>query len=233
VVTDPVFLPWRDLGVLVVPFLLAYVVALAPSGLVNATLDRYLLPLVAVGLVLLVRHYQETIRTRLPIVTFVFVFLIAGVTVPALHDLFSMYRATLAAANEIRAAGVPRDQIDAGFEYNGWTQITEGGFVHQDGVRLPPGMLADRRITDNLCPIQDFNWLPKVRPKYSLSLQKHDCGGQAEFAPVIWHRWFAPRRMPIYIVTNPVIPGNQLCWVSKFRRDASTGELLVEGCTTN
>ena len=55
-------LPWRSLAVVAVPFLLAYIVALAPIGLMDATLDRYLLPLVAVGMILLVRHYQETVR---------------------------------------------------------------------------------------------------------------------------------------------------------------------------
>ena len=230
-VTTP--LPWRSLAVLVVPFLVAYIVALAPTGLTNGTLDRYLLPLVAIGMVLVARHYQETVRTRLPMATFLFVFLIAGVTVPALHDLFSMYRATLAAANEMRAAGVPRDHIDAGFEYNGWTQITEGGFIPSDGVRLPPGVSADRTITDNLCPIQDPNWLPQIKPQYSLSFQQHDCGGQADFAPVIWHRWFGPHRLPIYIVKNPVVPGSHLCWDGKFQEDAATFELTVEGCTVN
>jgi hypothetical protein len=225
--------PWRSLAVLVVPFLLAYIVAHAPTGLTNATLDRYLLPLVAVGLVLVVRHYQETVRTRLPTATFLLVLLIAGVGVPALHDLFSMYRATLAAANEMRAAGVPRDHIDAGFEYNGWTQITESGFMASDGVRLPLGVSADRTITDNLCPIQDMNWLPRVKPLYSLSFQQHDCGGQADFAPVVWHRWFGPHQLPIYIVKNPVIPGSHFCWVSKFQKDPATVELFVKGCAVD
>jgi hypothetical protein len=230
-VTTP--LQWRSLAVLVVPFLLAYTVALAPTGLVDGTLDRYLLPLVAIGMVLVVRHYQETVRTRLPIATFLLVFLIAGITVPALHDLFSMYRATLAAANEMRAAGVPRDQIDAGLEYNGWTQITEAGFIPSDGVRLPPGVSADRTITDNLCPITIPNWLPKIKPQYSLSFQQHDCGGQADFAPVIWHRWLGLHRLPIYIVKNPVIPGSHLCWVSTFQKDPATFELTVKGCAVN
>jgi hypothetical protein len=207
-------------------------VALAPTGLINATLDRYLLPLVAIGLVLVLRHYQEAVRARLPIASFAVIFLIAGVGMTALHDVFSMYRTTLAAANELRAAGVARDHIDAGLEYNGWTQITEGGFIHFDGVRLPPGVSAEQAIDDNICPMQEVNWYSRVKPQYSLSFQENDCGGRAGLPPVIWHRWFGRRSVPVYIVKNPMIPGMHRCWPYRFRQDPATAELLVTDCPT-
>lgn len=231
-VSVPASLPWSDLSVLIIPFMLAYILALAPTGLMNATLDRYLLPLVAIGLVPLIRFHQQIMGARLPVAALALVVLIAVVAVPALHDLFSMYRATLAAANELRAAGVPRSRIDAGFEYNGWTQITEARFVHTDYVRLPPGVVADHTITDNLCPMQVANWMPHIQPQYSLSLKESDCGGRAQFTPVTWHRWFAPHEITVYIVKNPVIPGIHLCWIHKFWMNTAA-EQFVEGCPVN
>jgi hypothetical protein len=220
----------HDLKVLVLPFLLASTLVLAPTGLSNKLFDRYLLPLVPFVLVLLLRHYQYTVHKRLPRAALCLALLSGAISIPALHDLFSLYRATLQAADEMRSAGVPRSHIDAGFEYNGWTQISEGGFINANGIRLPPGLHIDNTIQDNICPIEDPNWLPKVLPDYSLSFDPHACGGPSTFAPVVWHRWLAPRQMPIYIVHNPKVPGYQLCWTEHAHQDFATKEIIVAGC---
>jgi hypothetical protein len=68
----------------------------------------------------------------------------------------------------MQAAGVPRDKIDGGFEYNGWTQIIEGGFVHQEGIRVPPGVDGVGVLSDNVCPSLGSEEFPSVKPEYSL-----------------------------------------------------------------
>ena len=50
------------------------------------------------------------------------------------------------------------------------------------------------------------------------------------FEPVIWHRWFRPFRLQVYIVTNPVVSGNHTCWVNKLYKDPATGTLMVKEC---
>jgi hypothetical protein len=201
-------LPWRSLLVVLVPFGLAYVCLLAPRGLANLTLDRYLLPLVLVALFLAVRWYQDRVRANLPVLSLVLVLVIAAGSVAAMHDVFSMYRTMLAAAAEMQAAGVPRDKIDGGFEYNGWTQIIEGGFVHQEGIRVPPGVDGVGVLSDNVCPSLGSEEFPSVKPEYSLSYDRNHCGGPSQFAPVMWSRWWSPHEVPIFIVKNPIIPGN-------------------------
>jgi hypothetical protein len=197
---------WNSLLLLLVPFGLAYMCLLAPRGLANLTLDRYLLPLVMIALFLTVRWYQERVRADLPVLSLVLVLVIALGSVAALHDLFSMYRATLAAANEMRSAGVARDKIDAGFEYDGWTQIEEGGFVHQYGIHLPTGKTNDLSAHKNVCPLQIGEQFPNVAAEFSLSFSEDDCGGRSEFPAVTWSRWLG-KPLTIYIVKNPIMPG--------------------------
>ena len=200
--TDPI--SWRHLFALTVPFSLVYVFLLTPSLFRNLLIDRYVIPLEMMALPLLLRYYQQRMQPLLPRFLLPVVLVIAAYSVAATHDSFAMYRAVLFSANEARAAGIPRDRIDAGWEYDGWTQILEGGYVHQDSVRVPGGGAARRGPdSDRVCFFVISPWLPDVHPLYTLSLTPDDCGGASGLAPVVYHRWLAPRTMTIYVVKDP------------------------------
>jgi hypothetical protein len=199
---------WKNLAVLTVPFCLAYTALLVPSLFGVGVVDRYEIPIAAVCMLLLLRYYEDRMRRTLPRSILVMVLMIAGYSVAATHDSFAMYRAVLAAANELRSAGIPRNQIDAGWEYNGWTQIVEGGYIHQLGVRLPGGHATTMSPdSDRVCYLVIPFWLTEVHPLYTLSFDRAACGGDAGFAPVTYNRWLSPHKMTVYVVKDP--PGHE------------------------
>ena len=91
--------------------------------------DPYLFPLPVVALIIVSRLYERGVVARLPAFSLVCLLIFATYSVAALHDLYSMERARLAAANELRAAGIPRTSFYGGIEYDGWTQIDNEGYV--------------------------------------------------------------------------------------------------------
>lgn len=86
--------------------------------------DRYvldLMPLVIIGCIWL---YQEYIRPELPVSSVAVLAFYAIFAVAGTHDWFAWQRARLAAIHELRVAGVARTEIQGGFEYDGWTQLS-------------------------------------------------------------------------------------------------------------
>ena len=54
-----------------------------------------------------------------------------------MHDQAVEYRASLAAISEVCETGVPREQIEANFEYDGWTELLLVGYVNNPHIRRP------------------------------------------------------------------------------------------------
>lgn len=191
---------WRSVLLLLVPFALAYSLLLAPRSLFFHPYDRYCLPLVMVCGILLVRLYQAHMGPRLPGLALGAVVAIAGYATATTHDAFAMYRGTLQAVDELERAGVPATGIDAGWDFSGWTQITEDQFVHdlRLGLREPhPGL---DKPDDRPCPFDLQYLFPVVHPVYALAFAPELCGGRTEFPPVPFHTWLPWRTQRIYVV---------------------------------
>jgi hypothetical protein len=136
----------------------------------------------------------------------VLIVLMAASGVALTHDGFAMLRARLNAANEVRAAGVPAAAIDAGWEYNSWTELNLTGHLESGGMRLPAGVQHEVPPLPHLtCRPQMWNHAPLLRPSYALSYDPHACSGESAFAPVTYEEWLGPRKVPIYVVK--VTPG--------------------------
>ncbi len=116
--------------------MLAYFALLLPRGLRWVLLDRYLLLLLPIGLILLLRLYQDRVRQDLPLPSSALVLLFAIYTVAGTHDAFSRSRAEHAAIEELRSAGIPATSIDGGFEHNAMTQIETAGHILDFNVFL-------------------------------------------------------------------------------------------------
>jgi hypothetical protein len=91
--------------------------------------DRYLLPVVpwAAAIVLLWfakenPRAEEMRRKAVPI-----------------KDLWSLAKARVEATRKLEAEGVPRTAIDAGFDYNVWTELMISGHINDHRVFNPPG----------------------------------------------------------------------------------------------
>ena len=129
---------WRDLGLLLGPFTLAYMALLTSRASIGSIYDRYELPLMALLLVI-TRYYQEQVRPNLPVATLAMIALFGAFAIAATHDVFSMYRGSLAATEEIRVRGVPNTAIRGSFENSLWIQLEEVGHIDDPRARVPPG----------------------------------------------------------------------------------------------
>ena len=177
-------LPWSSLLVLLGPLVLAYLALLVPRGLSGDLFDRYLLLLLPIGVIFLLRLFQDRVQPALPAATTVLVALFGLYAIAGTHDAFSMYRARQAAIEELRTAAIPDTSIDAGFEHNGATQIDRAGFIDGPHSNEPADWRASHTAIPQACQT-DHGWLtPAVVPAYTLSWDPNACGGPTGFAPV-------------------------------------------------
>ena len=166
------------------PFTFAYLALMVTRA---AVFERYFLPMLFVLLVFALRFYQARVAIYLPKVSVVLVTLYATFGILTLHDFIASSRARLEAADHLRSAGVPRSEIRAGFEYDGWTQIELTGH------------LAPKKRSPQL-PKCAYWWesdTPSINGKYEVSYDK-TCFPQSEFPAVEYQAWLPPHRQSIY-----------------------------------
>jgi hypothetical protein len=165
--------------------------------------DRYLLPLLFVALIASLRLYQQKVTARLPGYSVACLVLVAAYSVATMHDLFAMERARLTAASHLLSAGVPRTAFYGGFEYDGWTQIDNSGYVLSAEINLPPGLrVPPSWITGaKPCNYQFARMFVAIHPSFALSYDPAACQGPSRFPPVAYRTWLPPRTAFIYTQT--------------------------------
>jgi hypothetical protein len=193
---------WWTLCVLLVPFTASYYALLSPRAMSAWVYDRYLFPVMIVALLLAVRLYQERVAAKLPKAALALVVVFAAYGVAVTHDVFAMSRASLVAIAEMQAQGVPRTDIDAGWEFNGWTEIDQRGYVNEplmkDIAKLHVPVPEDGGAGD--CTMISRDLFPDVKGVYALALEPDACAGVTTFAPVSYRNWLGLRRTTIYVV---------------------------------
>jgi hypothetical protein len=192
-------LSWPCLLILTGPFVLAYLALLLPRGLRGDLFDRYLLLLLPIGLILLLRLFQDRVQPNLPALSYALVLLFALYAIAGTHDAFCMYRARQAAVTELLFAGIPDTAIDAGFEHNGTAQIERVGYIA--GPHTRPTTAAKPSLFAVDCE-PDEGWLtPAMVPGYALSYNPNACGGPSRFVPIAYRQWLRGfHTTTIYIV---------------------------------
>jgi hypothetical protein len=201
---------------LLVPFTIVYFGTLIIRGVSDPWFDRYLIPLQTVGIVFLLRYYEDFVAKdhrathaafgigSLPAVSSLALLVFAYAAVAGTHDWFAVYRARLQAAEELRRAGVPRTAIQAGFEYDGWTQIEDGGYINDPRLRVPPD--AFRAVAPSAKPVPECaatwfggNLTPSITPEYFIVYSPVSCLDPAPFPAVPYRRWMPPFTGRIYV----------------------------------
>ncbi len=193
---------WYSLAMLLGPFTVAYIILLTPRAAFGKLFfDRYLLAVMAMALIPILRFYQDRIQERIPAFTLIPIALVAAFSISGTHDMFALHRGRLAAVDELRSAGVPPTAIDAGFDYNGWTQIEMARFINDPQIALGPGdHLSPLKTWPKACSsifLQNFSALS---PRYAMAYSPETCEGPTRFAPVTVRTWLGPRYATIYIV---------------------------------
>jgi drug/metabolite transporter superfamily protein YnfA len=192
---------WKSLLILLVPFTLAYLIFLLPYGLTSDLFDRYSLPLLLIGLILLLRLFEDRVKANLPTVSIVLIALFALYAVAGTHDAFSLFRAKAAAIAELQAAGFPATSIDGGFEHNGMTQIERFGHMNDPRIRIPANIyVAYSSPFPNNCEPFLALLTPAIVPGYTLSFDPAACGGPSDFPPITYYNWVGFHRLSLYIV---------------------------------
>jgi len=194
-------LPWKQLAVLLGPFTLAYILLLLPRAATTYIFDRYLLTLLVVALLCLTRYYQERVQPKFPLIGVLLVasFAIYGITTT--HNLFSLYRARVALADELAANGAPPTSVDNGWEYNLVTELHHANHINFPTIAIPSNAYTPAPpLPGSPCKMLWYDYTPHVRPLYTISFDPNTCGGPTSFAPVHYSRWLASSPGALYAV---------------------------------
>jgi hypothetical protein len=199
---------WQQLGVLCAPFTVAYIVLLifraaaaANDDGTGTLFDRYALGLLLVALLCLVRYYQDRIQPRLPLSCAVLIAVMAVYGVLVTHNTFALYRARVAIADELRAAGVPDTSVDNGWEYNINVEVQHAHYINNPGMVLPDhAYVRTAPLPAGTCSMTYHDETPLVDPLYGISFDPNACYGPAPFAPVHYSRWLAASPGTLYVI---------------------------------
>lgn len=194
---------WRDLITLLGPFTVAYVALLVPRGIWAMVIDRYLLPLMVVVMIFLLRLYQERVSSRVQWTSWVVLFILGTFTVLGTHDWIASHRARLEAVQQLERAGIPRWKIEAGYEFDGMTQIELRGVVIDPRVHYPAGVDTRPWLPTGLSPQCKllFNpHTPAVHPELFLAYEQVPCLEPSRFGAVSYQGWLPPFHREILIL---------------------------------
>jgi hypothetical protein len=197
---------WKTLAVLYLPYTMAYVVLMLPRGLRFYIFDRYLLGILPVAIIFLLKLYEERVDRSLPAISYAALLAFAFYGVAATHDLFALNRARAASVNEVRAAGVKENAIQAGFEYDGWTEINQVGYVNESKIAYPSNAFHLNRQDlrrPGACRLGFDPYTPALHPQYIVVLSPVWCLQTSRFAPVHYRAWLPPFTRQVYIQEVP------------------------------
>jgi len=207
---------WSHIFWLLMPYTVGFIGALFIRGLNDIWFDRYLLIPQAMGIILLLRCYQDFVVPGIggmrsvfaigdfPAVSCLALLTFAVIAVAGTHDWFALFRARLQAAEEVRRSGVPRTAIQGGFEYDGWTQLEVVGYVNEPRIQNPPDAFHAPPPTTVARPACATPWFspslfPAVVPRYFVVDAPLSCLDSTPFSAIPYRTWMPPSRGKVYV----------------------------------
>jgi hypothetical protein len=197
---------WQTLFILYLPYCAVYVLLLIPRSFRLFLFDRYLLYIAPIAILYLLKLHQERVRKSLPLISYLTLGVFAIYGIFATHDLFALNRARVVAVQAIRSTGVKENAVQAGFEYDGWSEIDQAHYVNESRIAFPADAyrlnLQDRfRPSD--CRLGFDPYTPALHPRFIVVLSPMWCLEQSNFPPVLYHAWLPPFTRSIYIQRVP------------------------------
>jgi hypothetical protein len=192
---------WQQLRVLLVPFSIAYAFLICQRGVIFDIHDRYLLGLLVLAIVCLLRYDQDLAPARFPLISVFLIAIIAIYSILANHQMFAFYRARVAIAAELLAAGVPATSIHNGWEYDYGVELQHANHINTPSLEFPRGAYVPTPTpAPSACSMPAADQTPHIHPLYAISFDPTACYGLAPFAPVQYSRW--PYQTPgtLYVV---------------------------------
>ena len=128
---------------------------------------RYLLPILPVVATIFLLWFQaDNLANRMlhrlvmPL-SWALLAVFASYAIASTQDLWALAQARATAAKRLEAAGVHRTAIDAGFEYNSWTQLLISGRMNSRWVVNPPNAYdASLGQTPSVVPLYRLEYEP-------------------------------------------------------------------------
>lgn len=193
----------RTLRILLLPFTLAYLALLIPRA-ETLIFDRYSIALLVVALIFVLRFYQQHIQPKLPTLAIVAVLVMAAYGVVNTHNVFAFYRARIAMADELRAAGLPDTAVDLGWEVNLSNEIHHAPSINDPNITRPANLFVPvPEPPPDPCKNFWYSLTPHLHAVYGISFNPNACHGPAPFAPVTFSRWLGSP-VTLYVVRyNP------------------------------
>lgn len=192
-------------------FTVVYIPMLVLHGLMpdsSGLWDRYMLPVLPLATMCFLRVFQQwTGRTRLPLVSWFALSLFCFYGVAQAHDYFAQLRARLAVTHDLEKRGIPRTSIMAGFEYDGWTQITAASHYNDPRIKKPEGIYIPAPKSLGFSTIYPC-WIhtPAVHPDYVVALAQHPELCMTDVPPAEFRCWSPPfKRHLIVQVRDPAL----------------------------
>jgi len=191
--------PGLTLVVIVLPAAGLYCAALISHNLSGLEVyDRYLLPVMGGILPALALFHHSWISPRITRIGWTLLAFCAALGIAMMHDQTAVSRATLAAANQLTRAGLPRTCFSAGYEYDGWTQLLAEGYIARSNLVL----------WEKVHPRFWFELLvPAIKPCYYVVLSPQAGLMPSEFEPVRYRTWLSPRQREVLTQRNPLCDG--------------------------
>jgi Dolichyl-phosphate-mannose-protein mannosyltransferase len=193
---------WQQIWWLLGPFFLAYLALLLPRARSEFLYDRYLLGIMPVAIIVLLRMHQQWVAPHVPTVSFAVMLVFAIVSICGTHDWFALNRARLSAIRSLNASGVPDRSIQAGFEYDGWTQIEAAGYVNEKRMIRPPG--AYHEVLPQLQFAKECRSFfsidaTAIQPEYFVVSSPMPCFVPSMYPSVSYRAWLPPFHRTVYV----------------------------------
>lgn len=175
-------------------FAVVYTAFLLPRASRNMIYDRYVLELMPCLMIPLLRAFPLTGRSAVAGWGLLAVWGFYGVA--STQEMNALARARVIATNRFEAAGHARTEINAGAEYNYWTELTCRGYINDARLKRPAGAYIGGRAT------------PSVNPIYVLEYSRGPESEPTAMGQVDYFSLLPPFRRTIYIdhYTTPVPP---------------------------
>jgi 4-amino-4-deoxy-L-arabinose transferase-like glycosyltransferase len=149
--------------------------------------DRYLLPLLPWAATLLLLWFEqdnpdaEGMLERSMPSAWAVLGILALYGIASTQDLWALGEARVLATGKLESAGVARTAIDAGFDYNAWTELTTTGRMNSRWVVNPPNSYDPHQ-----------SQTPSVIPEYRLEYRLTPETGPSDFGSVPYFSLLPP-----------------------------------------
>jgi hypothetical protein len=193
-----------ELSVIVGPFAIAlFLLAITRESFFS----RYLLPVVAAVIIWLIKLWSDQRRQSAASgklaagAATLLVALYCAFSVIELHDLFRSTQAVLSLTQWYTAAGMPRDQLEAGFAFDGWYQIQRTGYINEVLIKVPAGAYKERDLPRAMAVCHNFflPFTPSIHPVYGVGASLAPCFVGPELHTATYNTWLAPHHRSFFI----------------------------------